>query len=47
MDEVETTNFSFNNKTYVEVLLQKGRAKECASERVISKSVLQKKDTMR
>ena len=44
MDEAENANFSFNKKSYVDALLQKGLVKEGASERVRTKNMLQKGD---
>ena len=42
IDEAENDNSSFNKKYYVDTRIQKGGIEERASERVISKKVLQK-----
>ena len=47
MDEVKNSNVSFNNKTYVDTLLQKVWVKERASERLIFNNVIQKKNIVR
>ena len=35
INEVKNANFSFNKKSYVDALLQKVRAKECATKMAI------------
>ena len=46
IDEVKNANFSFNNKSYIDALLQKVQVEEHVSEKLGKISVLQKGDIL-